>query len=86
MAKKEADSKTAKSKASAKLEKTKKGGVKKYFRDLKSELKKVVWPSRKQVIDNTGIVLSVMVVMALFLFGIDTGLGAAIKALLNLGS
>ena len=34
MAKKEADSKTAKSKASAKSEKTKKGGVKKYFRDL----------------------------------------------------
>lgn len=86
MAKKEADSKTAKSKASAKSEKIKKGGVKKYFRDLKSELKKVVWPSRKQVINNTGIVLSVMVVMALFLFGIDTGLGAAIKALLNLGS
>lgn len=86
MAKKEADSKAAKSKASAKAEKAKKGGIKKYFRDLKSEIKKVVWPSRKQVVHNTGVVLSVMVAVGLLLFGIDTGLGAAIKALLNLGA
>lgn len=90
MAKKEADSKTAKSKdaakAKAKAEKAKKGGVKKYFRDLKSEIKKVVWPSRKQVVNNTGIVLSLMVVMGLFLFGIDTGLAAVIKAILSIGN
>lgn len=86
MAKKEADSKAAKSKSSAKSEKAKKGGVKKYFRDLKSEIRKVVWPSRKQVVNNTGIVLSVMVVVGLFLFGVDTGLAAAIKALLSIGA
>lgn len=84
MAKKEADSKT-KSKA-AKAEKTKKGGIKKYFKDLKSEMKKVVWPSRKQVVNNTGVVMSVMVAMGLFLFAIDTGLAAVIKALLSIGS
>ena len=86
MAKKEADSKVVKSKAAGKSEKSKRGGVKKYLRDLSSELKKVVWPSRKQVINNTGVVLTVMAIMALFLFGIDTGLGAAIRALLNLGA
>ena len=44
----------------------KKGGVRKYFRELKAEMKKVVWPTRQQVTKNTGVVLSVMVVMALF--------------------
>lgn len=92
MAKKEADSKAVKSKGSAKKaekvknQKAKKGGIKKYFRDLKSEIKKVVWPSRKQVVNNTGIVLTVMVIMGLFLFGVDTGLAAAINALLSIGS
>lgn len=64
----------------------KKGGIKKYFKDLKSEIKKVVWPSRKQVINNTGIVLTVIVITGLFLAGIDAGLGAAIKALLSIGA
>ena len=84
MAKKEADSKAAKA---AKPEKEKKkGGIKKYLKDLKSEIKKVVWPSRKQVVNNTGIVMAVMVITGMFLFAIDTGLAAAIKALLSIGS
>ncbi|MBR6872440.1 MAG: preprotein translocase subunit SecE [Ruminococcus sp.] len=84
MAKKEADSKAAKS---AKPEKEKKkGGLKKYFKDLKSEIKKVVWPSRKQVVNNTGVVMTVMVITGMFLFAIDTGLAAAIQALLRIGS
>ncbi len=87
MAKKEADSKAAKSAKAAKPDKDKKkGGLKKYLKDLRSEVKKVVWPSRKQVTNNTGIVMTVMVLMGLFLFAIDTGLAAAIKALLSIGS
>jgi len=84
MAKKEADSKAAKSKNTAKAKK--KGGIKKYFRDLKSEIQKVVWPTRAQVFKNTGVVLSMVVALGLLLFGIDTGLAAAIKAILNMGS
>ena len=81
----EKDSKATKSKTVAKTEK-KKGGVKKYFKDLKSEIKKVVWPTKKQVINNTGVVITVMVVVGLFLAGIDAGLGAAVKALLSIGA
>ena len=84
MAKNTESTKTSKSKA-AKTEK-KKGGVKKYFKDLKSEIKKVVWPTKKQVINNTGVVITVMVVVGLFLAGIDAGLGAAVKALLSIGA
>ena len=85
MAKNTEISKAAQSKVNAAKTNKKKGGIKKYFRDLKSEIKKVVWPTRKQVINNTGVVLTVMVVVGLFLAGIDAGLGAAVKALLSIG-
>lgn len=84
MAKKNDVTKSSK-KDVAKKDKKKKGRIRLYFRDLKAELKKVVWPTRKQVINNTGVVMSVMIVMALFLFGVDSGLGAAIKAILSIG-
>ena len=29
----------------------------KYFKDTKSELKKVTWPSKKQIKNNTGIII-----------------------------
>ena len=85
MAKKEADSKAAKAAKPTEKEK-KKGGIKKYLKDLRSEIKKVVWPSRKQVVNNSSIVMTVMIIMGMFLFAIDTGLAAAIKALLSIGS
>ncbi|SDA15335.1 preprotein translocase subunit SecE [Ruminococcus sp. YE71] len=63
----------------------KKGGAKKYFKDLRSEIKKVVWPSREKVVNNTGIVIGVMLVCGLLLFAIDSSLSFAINALLNIG-
>ncbi|WP_028511262.1 preprotein translocase subunit SecE [Ruminococcus sp. NK3A76] len=66
--------------------KKKKGGISKYFRDLKSELKKVVWPSRKQVVNNTGVVLVTMTTLGLFLAGIDLGLGKLLDLILKIGS
>ncbi|MGN0633842.1 MAG: preprotein translocase subunit SecE [Oscillospiraceae bacterium] len=94
MAKKADSEKAVKSSKAAKSDKNKpakakdakkKGGIKKYFRDLKSEIKKVVWPSREKVVNNTGVVLAVMVVVGLLLFGIDTGLSACVEALLTIG-
>lgn len=79
---------TAKSKKSTAADKgnaKKKGGIKQYFKELKAELKKVVWPTGKQVINNTGVVLVVMAAMGAFLFAVDSGLTAAIKALLSIG-
>lgn len=62
-----------------------KGGIKKYFRDLKSEIKKVVWPSREKVVNNTGVVLAVVAICGLGLFGIDSLLALAVNALLGIG-
>ena len=38
-------------------------GISKWFREMKSELKKVVWPSGKQMLNNTIIVLSAVIVI-----------------------
>ena len=77
--------KGADKKAASKKDNRKKGGIKKYFRDLKAEIKKVVWPSREKVVNNTGVVLAVMISMGLALFGIDSLLMVAVKALLSIG-
>ena len=39
----------------------------KWFKDMKAELKKVVWPTRKQTINNTLIVLACVLVVAVFI-------------------
>ena len=56
----------------------------KWFRDMKSELKKVVWPTPKQLVQNTGIALVVMAVAAVILFAFDKGAGAAVNAIFEL--
>ncbi len=58
--------------------------VVKYFKDLKSEFKKVVWPSKKTVINNTGIVLATMVVSGLAIWGLDIVFAELLKGLLSL--
>ncbi|MBI2296179.1 MAG: preprotein translocase subunit SecE [Betaproteobacteria bacterium] len=48
-----------------------------------AETKKVVWPTRKETLQTTGIVFVFVVVMALFLWLVDAGLLWAVKKLLD---
>jgi preprotein translocase subunit SecE len=47
------------------------GKIKNFFREVKIELKKVVFPSREEVIDSTKVVLVLVVIVAVFLGLID---------------
>ena len=58
-------------------------GVARYFRDLKSEMKKIVWPTRKQVVNNTLVVICVCLVVGLFIWGLDFGLAKIVELLLS---
>ena len=58
--------------------------VKRFFRDVKGECKKVVWPSKKQTMNNTGIVIVVMVISAAFVGCLDIVTSQLIKLFLNL--
>lgn len=57
--------------------------IKKFFKDLRGECKKVVWPDSKTVLKSTGIVLLCVFVLGLVIWGIDTGLSELIKLLVN---
>lgn len=46
-------------------------GIAKWFREMKSELKKVVWPNGKQLLNNTLIVLAAVIVVGLIVFLFD---------------
>ncbi|MGN0610709.1 MAG: preprotein translocase subunit SecE [Ruminiclostridium sp.] len=59
------------SKKAAASKKPKKSIVK-YFKDLKSEFKKVVWPSKKSVFNNTVVVLVTLIVSGICIWGLDT--------------
>ena len=47
------------------------GAITKYFRELKSELKKVVWSTPKQVLKNALIVVACVLVVGVFIWAFD---------------
>ncbi|MDK2801943.1 MAG: preprotein translocase subunit SecE [Oscillospiraceae bacterium] len=53
------------------------------FKDLKGEFKKIVWPTKKQVLNNTFVVCVVMIISAAFIFGLDTLLGFLVNLILR---
>ena len=55
-----------------------------WFRELKIELKKVQWPTRKQTINNTLIVIACVIVVGVFIWIFDYIAGSAIDVLLTL--
>ena len=60
------------------------GKVCKYFRELRSELKKVVWTSPKQVGKNTLIVAACVLVVGVFIWLFDFVAQIGIDALIKL--
>ena len=56
----------------------------KWFREMKSELKKVVWPTPKALVKNSAVSVVFMLVSALVLWGADTIASLAVSLLFNL--
>ena len=56
----------------AKVEKEKKE-KKHFFKDFKAELKKVIWPTTKQVANNTTAVIAIVLLTTLIVFVLDLG-------------
>ena len=70
------DNKDKKVDKKGKKEKVKeKGKLARKARETTSELKKVTWPTFKDVVKRTGVVLAVVVIFAVILFGIDSLFG-----------
>ena len=57
------------------------GSIKKFWKDFVGTCKKIVWPTGKQVVKSSLVVLATILVIGLVIFGIDRGL----LALYNVG-
>jgi len=49
--------------------------IAKWFRELKSEAKKVVWPNGKTVLNNTLVVIIMVVIVGVFVYLLDFTFG-----------
>ena len=69
----------------AEAAKAKKSGNKitKFFKEVKSELKKVTWPSKKQVTKSTLVVIAAVIIIGIVIWALDLlfsfGLNSFIK-------
>ena len=79
----------AESKKAAKVKKEKKPNVFKkigrFFKELKSEISKVVWPSAGQVVNNTVTVLVIALICSVFIGIIDWLFKTGVSLLMKIG-
>ena len=64
--------------------KKKRGSLKDYFKGVKVEMKKVVWPTRQELGSYTVVVLVTCAVFALAFWGLDSGFLAILRGLLGI--
>lgn len=73
--------------AAIKKDETKQGFFKragKWFREMKSELRKVIWPTRKQLTNNVAISVVMMIASAIVIWGFDEISQMLVRALLSI--
>ena len=58
--------------------------IAKFFKDLKGETKKIVWPGRHMVLKSTGIVLAAILVIGAGIWILDFAVSGAVKGLSNI--
>lgn len=63
---------------------TRTGKMKKWFKEMKAELKKVIWPTKSQTMKNTGIALGMMLLSSVAVWGFDQIAQMGVKALITL--
>ena len=54
-----------------------------FYREFKTEMKKVTWPGRKETISSTAVVIVTVLVIVIFLGLVDYALGRIVFSVLN---
>lgn len=62
----------------------KKSGITEYFRGIKIELKKVVWPTKSELATYTGVVIFTCAVCAVGFWAIDSACALFLQKLLGI--
>ena len=47
------------------------GKIRRFFSDTVAEMKRCTWPTRQQLLESTGLVVVAIIILALFVFGVD---------------
>jgi len=66
-------------------DKNKKTSPKEYFSGVKSELRKVTWPTKSETINYTIVVTITLLIITALVAGLDFGFSKGVGALLDLG-
>ncbi len=90
MAEKDSNAKKALDAKKSDSKKKEAGGIKKLssnvvrsVKDMRGETKKIVWPTKKQVLNNTGVVITAVIVSSAFLGALDFVLKTVVNFLLG---
>jgi preprotein translocase subunit SecE len=59
------------------------GSIQEFWNDTASEMKKVTWPNRNEVVGTTAVVIVATLVFAVYLWGCDVVFYKAIELLFN---
>lgn len=54
-----------------------------FFREVVQELKRVTWPSRRQTLSTTGVVLALVVLVSIFLGVVDFALSRLVRLVIG---
>jgi preprotein translocase subunit SecE len=57
----------------------------KFVREVRAEMVKVTWPTRKETMVTTGLVFAMATIAAIFFFVVDQVIGLGVRALFNVG-
>ncbi len=58
----------------------------KFLRDVRAEVTKVTWPTRRTTLITTGLVAAMASLTAIFFFAVDQIIGLGVRALFGFGS
>ena len=61
----------------------KKGKISTYFKGVKAEIKKVIWPTRKELTNYTGVVVLISGVVGLVVWILDLGIHRALSLIMK---
>jgi preprotein translocase subunit SecE len=60
--------------------------VPEFFREVRQEVMRVTWPTRKELTLTTSMVFLMVFVVALFFFVVDEALSQAVRLVLDIGT
>lgn len=61
----------------------KKGRISSYFKGVKAEMKKVVWPTKKELFNYTGVVILISGIISLIVYLLDIGIHRVLALFIN---